>query len=99
MARLPDRVYVGRGRLSGRSAPSSDKTRSGSRGLHKTVAGTVTASWPTYWHPAGWPILEEWARRIAQWRRRADALVYFNNDWEGLAVDSARSLRRRFRNE
>jgi uncharacterized protein YecE (DUF72 family) len=26
--------------------------------------------------------LEEWARRIAQWRRRADVLVYFNNDWE-----------------
>ena len=48
----------------------------------------------------GWlAILEEWARRIAQWRRRADALVYFNNDWEGLAVDNARSLRRRFRNE
>jgi hypothetical protein len=24
---------------------------------------------------------EERARRIAQWRRRADVLVYFNNDW------------------
>ena len=43
--------------------------------------------------------LEEWARRIARWRRRADVLVYFNNNWEGFAVDNARSLRRRFRNE
>jgi uncharacterized protein YecE (DUF72 family) len=38
-------------------------------------------------------------RRIAQWRRRADVLVYLENDWEGFAVDNARSLRRRFRNE
>jgi hypothetical protein len=30
--------------------------------------------------------------------RRADVLVY-NNDWEGFAIDNARSLRRRFRNE
>jgi hypothetical protein len=37
------------------------------------------------------------ARRIALWRRRADVLVYFNNDWEGFAVDNARSLSRRFR--
>src|SRR5918999_141124 len=41
--------------------------------------------------------IEEWARRIAQWRRRADVLVYFNNDWEGFAVENARSLRRRLR--
>jgi uncharacterized protein YecE (DUF72 family) len=39
--------------------------------------------------------LEEWARRIAQWRRRAEVLVYFNNDWEGFAVENARSLKRR----
>jgi len=39
--------------------------------------------------------LDEWARRIAQWRRRAVLLVYFNNDWEGFAVDNARSLKRR----
>jgi uncharacterized protein YecE (DUF72 family) len=39
--------------------------------------------------------LEEWARRIAQWRRRAEVLVYFNNDWEGFAVDNALSLKRR----
>ena len=39
--------------------------------------------------------LDEWARRIAQWRRRAELFVYFNNDWEGFAVDNARSLRGR----
>ncbi len=41
--------------------------------------------------------LEEWARRIAQWRRRAEVLVYFNNDWEGFAVENARELKRRLR--
>jgi uncharacterized protein YecE (DUF72 family) len=41
--------------------------------------------------------LDEWARRIAQWRRRAELLVYFNNDWEGFAVENARSLTRRLR--
>jgi uncharacterized protein YecE (DUF72 family) len=41
--------------------------------------------------------IEEWARRIAQWRRRAELLVYFNNDWEGFAVENARSLTRRLR--
>jgi uncharacterized protein YecE (DUF72 family) len=39
--------------------------------------------------------LEEWARRIAQWRRHAEVFVYFNNDWEGFAVANARSLQRR----
>jgi uncharacterized protein YecE (DUF72 family) len=41
--------------------------------------------------------LDEWARRIAQWRRRAEVLVYFNNDWEGFAVANGRSLKRRLR--
>jgi uncharacterized protein YecE (DUF72 family) len=41
--------------------------------------------------------LEGWARRIAQWRRRAEVFVYFNNDWEGFAVENARSLTRRLR--
>jgi uncharacterized protein YecE (DUF72 family) len=41
--------------------------------------------------------LDEWARRITGWRRRAEVLVYFNNDWEGFAVDNALSLRRRLR--
>lgn len=39
--------------------------------------------------------LDEWARRIAGWRRRAEVLVYFNNDWEGFAVKNAIALRRR----
>jgi uncharacterized protein YecE (DUF72 family) len=39
--------------------------------------------------------LDDWARRIAQWRRRAEVFVYFNNDWEGFAVENARSLKRR----
>src|SRR5215204_2664855 len=39
--------------------------------------------------------LDEWARRIAQWRRRAEVFVYFNNDWEGFAVKNGLSLRRR----
>jgi uncharacterized protein YecE (DUF72 family) len=30
--------------------------------------------------------LEEWARRIDQWRRELDVYAYFNNDWEGFAV-------------
>jgi uncharacterized protein YecE (DUF72 family) len=41
--------------------------------------------------------LDEWARQIAQWRRRAEAFIYFNNDWEGFAVENARSLKRRLR--
>ena len=32
--------------------------------------------------------LETWTRRIAQWRRRVDVLAYFNNDWEGYAVEN-----------
>jgi uncharacterized protein YecE (DUF72 family) len=38
--------------------------------------------------------LEEWAERIAEWRRRAEVWVYFNNDWEGFAPRNALSLRR-----
>jgi uncharacterized protein YecE (DUF72 family) len=39
--------------------------------------------------------IDEWARRIQDWRRRAEIFVYFNNDWEGFAVANARSLMRR----
>jgi uncharacterized protein YecE (DUF72 family) len=41
--------------------------------------------------------LATWARRIAAWRSRADVYVYMNNDWEGFAVENARSLMRRLR--
>jgi uncharacterized protein YecE (DUF72 family) len=39
--------------------------------------------------------LETWKRRIAAWRRRAEVFAYFNNDWEGHAVDNARWLKER----
>ncbi len=38
--------------------------------------------------------IEEWAERIEGWRRRAEVFVYFNNDWEGFAVENARRLKR-----
>ena len=41
--------------------------------------------------------LDEWARRLTEWRRRAEVFVYFNNDWEGFAVENGRSLKRRLR--
>ena len=39
--------------------------------------------------------LDEWARRITQWRRRAETFVYFNNDWEGFAPRNALALKQR----
>jgi uncharacterized protein YecE (DUF72 family) len=39
--------------------------------------------------------LEGWKRRIAAWRSRAEVFAYFNNDWEGHAVENARWLKRR----
>jgi uncharacterized protein YecE (DUF72 family) len=38
--------------------------------------------------------LEEWARRIDEWRRSVDVYAYFNNDWEGFAVENGRRLKR-----
>jgi uncharacterized protein YecE (DUF72 family) len=38
--------------------------------------------------------ISTWARRIAQWRRRAEVFVYLNNDWEAFAVRNAARLRR-----
>jgi uncharacterized protein YecE (DUF72 family) len=38
--------------------------------------------------------LEQWSRRIAQWRRAGDVYAYFNNDWEAFAPANARRLRR-----
>jgi uncharacterized protein YecE (DUF72 family) len=38
--------------------------------------------------------LERWKRRIAAWRSRVEVFVYFNNDWEGFAVENARWLKR-----
>ena len=39
--------------------------------------------------------LEDWAKRIASWRRRVEIFAYFNNDWEGFAVRNGLWLRRR----
>jgi uncharacterized protein YecE (DUF72 family) len=39
--------------------------------------------------------IEEWAERIAGWRRTHEVFAYFNNDWRGFAPANARSLRRR----
>jgi uncharacterized protein YecE (DUF72 family) len=36
--------------------------------------------------------LEEWKRRIAAWRSEVDVYAYFNNDWQGYAVENARWL-------
>jgi uncharacterized protein YecE (DUF72 family) len=41
--------------------------------------------------------LEEWARRIGQWRREHAVFAYFNNDWEGFAPANAADLRGRLR--
>ena len=37
--------------------------------------------------------LEEWAARIADWRRRVDVYAYFNNDWTGFAVRNGLRLK------
>jgi uncharacterized protein YecE (DUF72 family) len=38
--------------------------------------------------------LEEWAERLAGWRREVEVFAYFNNDWEGFAVRNGLKLRR-----
>jgi uncharacterized protein YecE (DUF72 family) len=38
--------------------------------------------------------LEGWAERIDSWRRDAEVLGFFNNDWDGFAVDNALTLKR-----
>ena len=39
--------------------------------------------------------LEEWRDRITAWRSRAEVLAYFNNDWEGYAVQNGLWLKQR----
>ena len=39
--------------------------------------------------------IAEWAERIAGLRENAECFVYFNNDWEGFAVDNGVELKRR----
>jgi uncharacterized protein YecE (DUF72 family) len=38
--------------------------------------------------------LEEWAERIAAWRREVEVLAYFNNDRRGFAPRNALELRK-----
>ena len=39
--------------------------------------------------------LDEWAQRIAAWRRAHEVYAYFNNDWRGFAPANAQGLRQR----
>ena len=39
--------------------------------------------------------LDEWADRLERWSREVDVFAYFNNDWEGFAVENARYLKAR----
>ena len=37
--------------------------------------------------------VDEWKRRIAQWRKRVEVFAYFNNDWNGYAIRNALRLK------
>jgi uncharacterized protein YecE (DUF72 family) len=39
--------------------------------------------------------LEDWARQIEEWRAAGDVYVYFNNDWEGFAIENGLWLKKR----
>jgi uncharacterized protein YecE (DUF72 family) len=39
--------------------------------------------------------LEQWAQRFEDWRRRVDVYAYFNNDWEGYALENGLWLKER----
>jgi uncharacterized protein YecE (DUF72 family) len=39
--------------------------------------------------------LDEWAERLARWSAEVDVYAYFNNDWEGFAVENAGYLKTR----
>jgi uncharacterized protein YecE (DUF72 family) len=38
--------------------------------------------------------VEAWGEQIRRWRRRVEVFAYFNNDWEGFAVENAKLLGR-----
>jgi uncharacterized protein YecE (DUF72 family) len=40
--------------------------------------------------------LETWKRRVDQWRRKVEVFLYFNNDWEGFAIQNALWMAKRF---
>jgi uncharacterized protein YecE (DUF72 family) len=39
--------------------------------------------------------LDDWAERLRDWSRTVDVLAYFNNDWEGYAIENALYLKER----
>jgi uncharacterized protein YecE (DUF72 family) len=39
--------------------------------------------------------LDEWAGRLRDWSRRVEVFAYFNNDWEGFAIENALYLKER----
>jgi uncharacterized protein YecE (DUF72 family) len=39
--------------------------------------------------------LDEWARRLERWSSEVDVFAYFNNDWEGYAIENALYLKER----
>jgi uncharacterized protein YecE (DUF72 family) len=41
--------------------------------------------------------LHDWAQRLADWGRRTDLYIYFNNDWNSYAPANAKVLRTRLR--
>jgi uncharacterized protein YecE (DUF72 family) len=40
--------------------------------------------------------LETWKRRVDQWRRSTEVFLYFNNDWEGFAIQNALWMAKRY---
>ncbi len=38
--------------------------------------------------------IEEWASRIAGWRKKVEVFAYFNNDWNGYAVRNGLALKK-----
>jgi uncharacterized protein YecE (DUF72 family) len=43
--------------------------------------------------------LDEWADRLASWSDEVDVFAYFNNDWEGYAIENALYVKRRLGQE
>ena len=39
--------------------------------------------------------LDEWAERVRAWSREVDVFAYFNNDWEGYAIENALYVKER----
>jgi uncharacterized protein YecE (DUF72 family) len=38
--------------------------------------------------------IEEWAERLDRWSQEVDVFAYYNNDWEGYAIENASYLKR-----